>query len=56
MKVVQDLELKGHDPKFKMAAMPKYGKNKLNDYFSRIHLANLADILQGAYGAPIYIK
>ena len=27
--------LKGHDPIFKMAALPIYGKNHLNDFFSR---------------------
>ena len=42
----------GHDSKFKMGAMPIYGKNHLND-LSQNHQA---DILQEAYGAPRYIK
>ena len=55
------------DSKFKMAAMSIYGKKHSNDFFSRINglswqifckkqWANLADIVQEAYGAPPYIK
>ena len=35
MLVVQNLAKKNYLSKFKMAAMPIYGKNHLNDFFSR---------------------
>ena len=44
------------DPKFKMAAMPKYGKNPSKNLLLQNHQADNADILQEAYGAPPHIK
>ena len=35
MMVVQNLDKKGNDSKFKVAAMPTYGKRHSNDFFSR---------------------
>ena len=52
---IQYLAKTGHDLKFKMAAMPIYGKNHSNDFFPQNHQADYADILQEAYGAPGYI-
>ena len=40
-----------------MVDMPIYGKYHLNDFFHvKSDWADLADILQEAYGAPPYIK
>ena len=55
MMVIQNLAKKGHDPIFRMAAMPIYGKNHLK-FLLKNHWADLADILPEAYGAPPYIK
>ena len=46
----------GHDLKFKMAAMPIYSKNHSNDFLPQNYQAYKADILQEAYGTPLYIK
>ena len=46
----------GHDLKFKLAAMPIYGKKPFRSLLLQNHQADLADILQEAYGAPRYIK
>ena len=46
----------GHDLKFKVAAMPIYGKKHSNDFFSRTTKRIWLIILQEAYGAPRYIK
>ena len=44
---------KNHDPIFKMAALPIYGKKLL---LLKNNWADLADILPEAYGASTYVK
>ena len=46
----------GHDLKFKMAAMPIYGKNHSNDFFPRTTRRIWLIFCEEAYGAPRYIK
>ena len=45
----------GHDSKFKMAAMPIYGKNSSNDFSKTTKQIRLI-FCRKAYGAPPYIK
>ena len=53
--VVQNLAKENYLLKFKMAAMPIYGKT-LQTSSSPELLCQLGDILHEAYGAPYYIK
>ena len=46
----------GHDLKFKMAAMPIYGKNHSNDFFCRTTGQIRLIFCRKHEGAPPYIK
>ena len=49
---MQNIDKKSRDRKFKMAAMPIYGKKTSNRLLFQNHQADMADILLKAYGAP----
>ena len=56
MMVKQDLANTGDDLKFKMAAMPIYGKKTFKGLLLQNHGVDLADILHEAYGTLSYVK
>ena len=56
MMVIQDIAKISDDLKFKVAAMPIYGKNHSDDFFLQNHWADLSDISHEASGALHYIK
>ena len=56
MMVVQDLAKASDNLKFKMAAMPIYGKKTIRQLLLQNHWADLADILLEAFGGTSLYK
>ena len=56
MLIVQNLVKKNYLAKFKMAAMPIYGKKRSNDFFSRTTVPIRLIFCMKHMGAPYYIK